>query len=201
MDPLLLEKLVREIVQNEIIGNWLYWLLLLLVAFVAGSLGTYVTAYFKKRAEDQATLQALEKITRTVEEVKSELQARHTLRFAALDRRLQAHQKAFAYCRQLHRVLNDHTELTKVSNAMIAWFDETGLYLEKEAGQAFWDAYHAALSYNVAHNQPRDTNLMKINWQAILNSQQIIMQTVELPSLKLPGIDMPIAEAQENRSM
>ena len=43
-----LEKLIQEIVQNKIIGNWQYWLLIAGVTLVTSALANYVSGFFKK---------------------------------------------------------------------------------------------------------------------------------------------------------
>jgi len=160
-------------------------------------LKTFASSYLSEKGKNLATKEDIEEITRKVEEVKAELQARHTLRFAALDKRLEAHQRAFEHCRKLLRSLRGDGELLLALDTMAMWFDENGLFLEKAASQSFWDAYYAALSYDAAQsNQPRDTKEMKKNWDIIVSSQKSILEAVELPSLRLSGIDSPIKEPE-----
>jgi hypothetical protein len=186
MDPLLLEKLVREIVHNEIIGNWLYWFLMLCVALVAGSFGSYVVAYFRKRAEDHAALQALEKITRTVEDVKSELQARHTLRFAALDKRLQAHQDAFMHVVSLAAVFfADREYIVKAMQQCRIWYSENALFLDAEAKRALDSAFNA--TRNQIWRRAKDSYQLpdeQEQYQTVLSALDAITESVGLPPLK-----------------
>jgi hypothetical protein len=156
-------------------------------------LKTFASSYLSEKGKNVATKEDIEDITRKVEEVKAELQARHTLQFAALDKRLEAHQQAFAHCRKLLRSLRGDGELLLALDSMSMWFDEHGLFLEKVASQSFWDAYYAALAYNNAQdNQPRDTKGMKENWDIIVSSHKAILKAVELPSLQLSGTEAPI---------
>jgi type II secretory pathway pseudopilin PulG len=184
MDPLLLEKLVREIVHNEITGNWLYWVVMLCVAIVAGSLGSYVVAYFKKRAEDEASLQALQKITRTIEEVKTELQARHTLRFAALDDRIRAHQLAYTRARDLLRALPNSPE--DFDNALIncqTFLDENAMLLEAPALSALESAYQAGTFLRIVDAQDRQS-VIEFR-KDIISAPNAIREALGLPPLKL----------------
>ena len=152
MDTALLERLVREILRNEVTSNGFYWLTLSCVVLVSSVVGSYLGAYFKKKAEDKATLEALEKITRTVEDVKNELKARHTLRFAALDKRLQAHQDAFMHVLSLVSVFYSEKEyILKALRECRIWYSENALFLDPKAKAAFNSSYTAAQQQSWRH--------------------------------------------------
>lgn len=181
-----LDSLVREIVQNEFLTNWRYWAILALIVFVATSIGTFVTGYFRKRGENLATRRDIEEITRKIEQVKEEIQARHTLRFAALEKRLQAHQEAFGHCRKLLGTLQSDDELQQKLDAMINWFNDNGLYLEEDATKAFWDSYYAAIEYKSQRSSsPRNTKGMKENYAIIRAAPDAMREAIGLPSLSL----------------
>ncbi len=180
-----LEKLVREIVRSEIISNWQFWLSLAVVTIVSSSAASFISGYFKKRGEDYATQQALEKITRTVEEVKNELHARQTLRFAALDKRLQAHQEAFGLFRRAQAVLHQPAELESRIAACLEWYNDNGLYLEPSARTAFWSAYYATLNYHSGvRREPYDPKGFKEDWTTITSALNSIAEAVGLPPLR-----------------
>ena len=86
----------------------------------------YVTPYIRKKGENLATKQDIRKITDEIEKVRSvyakhledisqqnrlileQAKQKHELRVAALDRRLEAHQHAFALWRRLlHKVYDE----------------------------------------------------------------------------------------------
>ena len=85
----------------------------LVLVFCVGALfGKYLPSYLSKKGENLATKEDIAEITREVERVKSEhterlegiaehLRYRNQLRLAALDRRLQAHQEAYALWQNL----------------------------------------------------------------------------------------------------
>ncbi len=200
-----LETLVREIVRNELLSNWEFWLIQAFVVFLVLTATNFVGGYFKKRGEDYATSQALERITRTIEEIKSELQARHTLRFAALDKRLQTHQEAFGLCAKLHHVIHKRADLQQHLEEFHKLFFASGLYLEPVARAAFWSAYGAALEYSVAYEErPRDMTVLKHHWNEIRSAADAISQAVGLPPLRideiLPANIPPILDAHEETS-
>jgi hypothetical protein len=185
MDPSLLEKLVQQMVHNEITGNWEYWFLMLCV-FLAGFIGTYFIAYAKKRAEDDAALIQLREITQTVEEIKSQLQDQHTLRFAALEKRLQAHQEAFTQLINLASAF--YSEREHIRDALKesrVWYAQHALYLEDEAKSAFNSAFTAAQKQYWRHSKenyklPDEHEL----YQTILAAQDAITKAVGLPPLR-----------------
>ena len=92
--------------------------LLLVLVFCGGAfLGKYLPSYLSEKGKNLATKEDIAEITREVERVKSEsrerlegilehLRYRNQLRLAALDRRLQAHQEAYALLGKLTRERN-----------------------------------------------------------------------------------------------
>ena len=94
----------------------------------------YFPTYFAEKGKNLATKEDIASITREVESVRheysallEELRARHQLRTASLDRRLQAHQEAFTQWRALV------TGIIESKNAIIAcqsWWEKNCLYLE-----------------------------------------------------------------------
>ena len=128
-------------------------------AIVAGGivfyiLKFYVSSYLSEKAKNLATREDIAAITSEIERVRvqytilvEELKARHQLRMAALDRRLQAHQEAFTLWRELFG--NTHSE--EVGKSVLkcqAWWEANCIYLEPKVRQGFVDAYSAAHSHN-----------------------------------------------------
>lgn len=80
MDQLTLTTLARQIVENEILLNWRFHGLLLLLVFVAASGASFLTSYFKNRGKSFATkvdfdslLTQLKKTTEVAEKIRSEI--------------------------------------------------------------------------------------------------------------------------------
>lgn len=74
----LLRELAQQVVREELLLNWKFYALLLAIGIVASAAGTWLAAYFKKRAETYATkadmqelLGQLKSTTRVTEEVRT----------------------------------------------------------------------------------------------------------------------------------
>ncbi len=164
----------------------------------------YVTPYARKKGENLATKQDIAEITDEIEKVRSvyaerledisqqnrvlveQAKRKHQLSIAALDRRLEAHQQAYARWRKLRSVLHKD-EVGSVVIECQDWWVENCLYLDAEARQAFLEAYHAAFAYreHAAGNResPEGSEIVKENFMAVLNAGDMIVKGVELPSL------------------
>jgi hypothetical protein len=166
--------------------------------------GGYVVSYMQEKGKNRATSQDIGKLTRTVEHIKAEnatrlaalshqnavlierLKAAHELRFAAVDRRLQAHQEAFSRWRKL--IANIHKEsIGPVAVECQAWWNDNALYLEPGVRNAFNRAYFAALDHRALLESSRDVGTdhksIEDNMHFVINLGDVIMQAVALPSL------------------
>ena len=153
----------------------------------------YVISYMQEKGKNRAALQDIGKLTRTVEDIKTEnavlieqLKATHELRFAAVDRRLRAHQEAFSRWRKL--IANIHKEeIGSVAVECQAWWNDNALYLEPEVRNAFNRAYFAALDHRALLESGRgagkDHKPIEDNMHLVLALGDVIMRAVALPSL------------------
>jgi hypothetical protein len=114
----------------------------------------------------------------------------HQLRLAALDRRLQAHQEAFALWRRLLADMHDPTKIGETVGRCQDWWDNNCLYLTPEARQAFAQAYLTAHTRHVTV-QTRDVELIRHEFEVIRRAGDLIVQGVELPPIP-QGEDKPI---------
>ncbi|MEX3689323.1 hypothetical protein AB3X91_39725 [Paraburkholderia sp. BR14263] len=164
----------------------------------------YVVSYMQEKGKNRATVEDIDKLTRIVEDIKTEnasrlasishqnavlieqLKAKHELRFAAVDRRLQAHQEAFSRWRKLVANVNDE-KIGPVAVECQAWWNDNALYLEPEVRNAFNRAYFAALDHRVLVEGGRVTGggleSIEENMRVVLTLGDIIMRAVALPSL------------------
>jgi hypothetical protein len=174
-------------------------LIYLLSAFGAGSVlaagvafllvKNFLPAYLGEKAKNLATREDVSEITSQVERVRTqyaslveELKARHQLRVAALDRRLQAHQEAFTLWRGLLGTV--HSE--KVGNEVIkcqSWWEQNCVYLEPTVREAFVDAYSAAHSHEAILRGRDNRELAESNWKRISAFPNILFAAVQLPGL------------------
>jgi hypothetical protein len=161
------------------------------VAFAIGwlFLKSYFPPYLSKKAENLATREDIAAITHEIEGVRTqyavlieESKAKHQLRLAAIDRRLQAHQEAFSLWREL--MSGTHTqEIGKVVLKCQDWWEKNCLYLEPKVREAFVAAYSAASSHN-GHLQARaDSKIITENWNLIIAFPNIIFAAIQLPPL------------------
>jgi hypothetical protein len=118
------------------------------IAFLAlpalGSLAaTFFASYVRKKGENLATQEDLDKLTRLVESVKhenamfvEEFKAGQTHRFLAASERLAALQKAFVLWRNLFDVLRTG-QFEEDLAAARKWWNENCLYMDNPARQSF----------------------------------------------------------------
>jgi hypothetical protein len=173
-----------------------------LVAFGIGYfiLSSYIPGYLAEKGKNLASKEDIRELTEIVEDVKrtnaevleeqkAQHQAKNQLRFAALDKRLQAHQEAFTLLRKL--VKDSHSE--SVINTVVecqTWWEGNCLYLEPAAREAFSGAYNSAASHKSFLDASRfgganQQNIKGItdNWDRIIGAFDVMVAAVALPSL------------------
>lgn len=151
-------------------------------------LKSFLPSYLSEKGKNLATREDIARITDEIEKVRvqytalvEEFKARHQLRLAAVDRRLQAHQEAFTLWRRLRSSI--HTE--NVDSVVLEcqdWWNKNCLYLSAEAREAFLDAYFAAGNH-AALVQSRDRVAVNENFAKITGAGTTILAAVELPAL------------------
>ncbi|CAG4919194.1 hypothetical protein [Paraburkholderia saeva] len=166
--------------------------------------GGYGVAYWQEKGKNRATAEDIDRLTRTVESIKTEnavslanlthqngllleqLKSRQQLRVAAIDKRLQAHQEAFTLWRGLMAFA--HSE--RVGEVIVecqTWWEHNALYLEPQVREAFNRAYFAAASHrslvNVPDREESTAATVRENWKLIMEAGDVILEAVELPAL------------------
>lgn len=152
-------------------------------------LRSYLPSYFSKKAENLATREDIAAITHEIEGVKTqyavlieETRAKHQLRMAALDRRLQAHQEAFTLWREILGAL--HTEkIGKVVIKCQEWWEKNCLYLEPKVRDAFVAAYSAAHSHHAYVQARAESKMLNENWDLITKFPNLLFEAIQLPPL------------------
>lgn len=164
----------------------------------------YVTPYVRKKGENLATKQDIAKITDEIENVRSEYAERlediaqqnrllveqakrkHQLSIAALDRRLEAHQQAYALWWELSSNVFGK-EIGSVVMKCQEWWKKNCLYLDAESRWAFRHAYNAAFLHRELVDGSRGrqggSEKIKANFRVISDAGGTIVKGVELPSL------------------
>lgn len=152
-------------------------------------LKSYLPSYFSKKAENLATREDIAGITHEIESIKTqyavlieETKAKHQLRVAALDRRLQAHQEAFTLWREI--LSGVHTEeIGKVVLKCQEWWEKNCLYLEPKVRDAFVAAYSAAHSHHAYVQSCTAVNICTENWESIAKFPNVLFEAIQLPPL------------------
>ena len=158
-----------------------------LVAFAL--LRFYLPAYLGEKGKNLATREDIAKITREVEQVRlqystlvEELKARHQLRLAAIDRRLQAHQDAFVHWYELFQVMHT-SEVFKVASKCDVWWNENCLYLEPSVREGFLSCCFAARNHESLLKARSDPKEIKDNWAQIAAFPNLLFAAIKLPGL------------------
>jgi hypothetical protein len=166
--------------------TWIFVGLQLLILGVIGWLSRAITVYSKEKGKNLATKEDIAEITQKIEAVRAEFaairdarQRRHELSIAALDKRLEAHQKAFSLWRQL--LINANHLDTKLLNDCEEWRAENCLYLSPEAAFAFKNAIAAAYLHSDMKRAGRPED--RDNWKELSSAGEVIAKAVQLPGL------------------
>ena len=166
---------------------------------IAFGLGAFVQKYLNKKGENLATKEDIAEITDKIEQVKSAYTERleqtklnHQLRLAALDRRLEAHQEAYALWWKLMGVVHDNASIGGAITECQDWWVKNNLYLDPEVRQAFRTAYHSASTYCQIYTELREADsierqrrekYLSESWDNVNDAGELIAKAVELPDL------------------
>jgi hypothetical protein len=171
----------------------------LVAAFGAGAIVTavvayllikfYLSSYLAEKGKNLATREDIAAITDKVENVRTqyatlieELKAKHQLRLAAVDRRLQTHQEAFTLWRKL--MAATYTE--DIGNVVLecqSWWERNCIYLEPTVREAFVSSYGAAHGHDALVRSRAEVKIVKESWARITGFPNILFKAVQLPTL------------------
>jgi hypothetical protein len=162
----------------------------LVVAAIAYLIGRHaVASYLSEKGKNLATREDIERITDLVEKTKApynelleELRARHQLRLAAIDRRLQAHQESFVQWRKLMAAVHTAKVGAVVGECQSFW-EANCLYLEPAVRESFVRAYSAAHLHSSILSDRSAVDAVKQNWREITQFPEVLFAAVSLPAL------------------
>ncbi|WP_108652590.1 hypothetical protein [Dongshaea marina] len=161
-------------ISNGSIGNHMSGIMSFLLPFIGGAAAATTGPFFKQTAINFANRRS--KVVERSESIK----AAHQLRFASLDRRLEAHQKAFSLCRHFAALLKEDEARKEMIGICDKWWGENSLYLEPDAREAFLRAVIALRDYPLCgDNDVRIEHNRNIN-----DAPEIIQKAVSLPPIK-----------------
>lgn len=122
-------------------------------------------------------------ISSTVQFFSSEATRQQEFRLAALERRLQAHQEAYALWR---RLLFAHKQNAEIHEAVIKaqeWWEQNCLYLTSNARSTFQQAYLAAHDHAELLNISADVSALQQAKDKVRRAGGVIVNGVNLPSI------------------
>jgi hypothetical protein len=181
--------LIDEINQFFILADRFSVGVVVAVLVVYALIKLFIHPYLARKADNLATREDIAAITNEIERVRSEyavlieqLKARHQLRMAALDRRLQAHQEAFELWRELFGATNTDG-IGKVVMKCQSWWEKNCLYLEPKVREAFVAAYSSAHMHHTLVQGRADSKDIRENWGTITRFPNTIFEAIQLPAL------------------
>jgi hypothetical protein len=129
-----------------------------------------------------------EQIRKQNYEILEQGKKRHQLHIAALDRRLQAHQEAYALWWHLVWSVDKEENVDELSKQCQKWWVKNCLYLDAESRRAFFDAFYSASLLSQANNSERHKSLQGQIWDA----GRSIVEGVELPPMQADTPEFPL---------
>lgn len=184
MSPEEFKSLIEEAISGASIFPWWNYIFL----FLFTSIGAYFGSFLKKKGEISATkahAKEIQKVLHQNQQLIEKYKAHNTMKLAAIDKRLQVHQEAYTLWKKLLSAV--HTE--SIGNVVIecqSWWDENCLFLSAEPRKAFHTAFQCASNHASYLNVPpdlKDNELIDSNFKNITKVGDIIVRSVELPSL------------------
>lgn len=149
----------------------------------------YLPGYLTEKGKNLATKEDVEHITDKIESVKAQYallveatKVENQLRVAALDKRLEKAQEAFALWRKLYKSTNSD-ESTAVMLECQNWWEQNCLYLEPAAREAFSAAYTASHMHQDLFRTRAEAKEIVQNFEKITSAGEIIVKSVSLPGL------------------
>lgn len=187
MDSGQLKVLAVEIASALGVPPWWSYPLMLILVWVAAFLGSYLS----EKGKGLATKEDVENLTNKVEGIKrqhleilEDLKAGHQLRMVAAERRLQAHQDAFALMREQFNAM--HTkEAGVVAGRCLQWWERNCVFLGPKSAQAFYDALWAAARHESFLSSRAPAEAVSENWKKITSAPNVILAEVALPPLNM----------------
>ena len=107
----------------------------------------------------------------------------NSIALASLNRRLDAHQEAYALWREIIDNLPNEDKLIEIIRKCNDWWRCNCLYLEKDSRQAFRKAYDSAGTLIILRRTGNHSDLTQGELTTIYSAGGIIAEGVELPSL------------------
>lgn len=192
MTPVEVQALVNGLVQGQAI-----WYVL---AACIGGLASGAGAYLAEKGKGRATKEDIQEITEKVEDVKAtylrqiedlkaeyvrqleDIKAHHQLRTLVAERRIAAHQEAYAHSVAMIRYAHTGGEkLAEVVTKARDWYDSNCLFLGKETRRSFNTATLIVEEHHRYLEQRVDASIVSGSWERIVAPLEHVAKEVELP--------------------
>lgn len=177
----------------------------------------YIGGYLDEKAKNLATKEDVGEITGIVEGVKKTharelaelgeaMRAQTSLRFLAADRRLEVHQKAYAFVGQMMNLIHSSDAAPRRSkvNEMVSFWNDNCLYMDAKVREAFaaamrsFDVHRDLLDQ--AQKNPKDrpqlAPIISANFETVKQLESVIISACELPSIAGQLHDMDGAQSR-----
>ncbi len=161
----------------------------------------FFSSYASEKGKNLATKQDIAEITKEVEEVKhqynlvmEQFKGHNQLRLAALDKRLEAHQKAFSLWRDLSASIMIGRDTNIFAKKCEDWWWDNCFYLDGESREAFWNAFR--LAPENYHELPLPERI-EIR-HGLERTFSLLQKGVELPPIKDVNLDDFAMPKKEN---
>jgi len=180
MEPQDIKIIVEHALKEYGLSLWWAYLVFVVSPFV----GAFVATFAKKKAEIAATkkyTEELQKVSHQNQVILENQRAHNSLRMAAIDKRLQAHQEACGLWRKINANLNTEG-IQDVVIECDNWWSNNSLYLEPEPREAFLTAWVSAKDL-AWYKDAGETDLVSKCYRDIELAGQAITNAVELPTL------------------
>jgi hypothetical protein len=162
------------------------YVIICLVTGVSAFFGAYCIRLGQVFAERKQS-ERLQELAQANQKVIELMSQKHQLRLAALDRRLEVHQLAYALWIKLMSAMHTN-ELDGVVIECQNWWYNNCLYLDAKAREAFYRAFRAASNHEILLrnlvNGGTTREEIERNGDVIRAAGHIIEQAVELPPIK-----------------
>ena len=178
-------------------------------------LWVFLKSYYSEKGKNLATKEDIGEITHQVEDVRTQYlqkleeishqnkiiieqsSRKHQLRMAAIDKRLEAHQEAYALWRNLIPNIFNDEKIAALEQECKEWWNNNCLYLEPDAREAFITSYISASMHKEIRDS-KDTVETKRNWTAIISAGEVLVKSVELPTITSFETEVPLPVKPEN---
>jgi hypothetical protein len=187
---------VKEIIGSAINQASCLDLLYILVLIIFPAIGSYLGSFIREKGKNLATKEDIGRITNEIESVKSiytkeieYIREKQQLRLAAIDKRLEAHQKAYSLWRKLVSNVHNQDQIGNVVFECQEWWINNCLYLSMPSRGLFIKSVYCAFNHkDFLNDRPRNIDLIQNNWADIMLTGMSIEKALDLPSLEIGDI-------------